>query len=185
MTFQANQVFDASAMKSVVKGLQDSALKGTGSVHREKLTTVENTLYGIEPHHQVDITFVHLSRCWRWEAELPETTRQLVVPVKPMPCDSCKDECFFHDSGRGTECWPVRMPVFVPPRFMGGYTLENTFTLMGRFSVPQANLLAALTQWIVEQNPDISDGFITNGERKPACDALTTRISLAHRGVMR
>ena len=109
MTFQANQVFDASAMKSVVKGLQDSALKGTGSVHREKLTTVENTLYGIEPHHQVDITFVHLSRCWRWEAELPETTRQLVVPVKPMPCDSCKDECFFHDSGRGTECWPVRM----------------------------------------------------------------------------
>ena len=78
-----------------------------------------------------------------------------------------------------------QLPVFVPPRFMGGYTLENTFTLMGRFSVPQANLLAALTQWIVEQNPDISDGFITNGERKPACDALTTRISLAHRGVMR
>mmetsp|Transcript_25822 Transcript_25822/g.56115 ORF Transcript_25822/g.56115 Transcript_25822/m.56115 type:complete len:464 (-) Transcript_25822:70-1461(-) len=126
-----NQVFPRHEFPKLVGRMQEAQKEGRGIVVRHNLETIENTYWGIPAGHNVTVTWVYLSRCTEWEKQLPKPVRELVVPRK-----NAADPSKLRTKG------PFKYFPHIPTRVLH-YTRE------------QANLLANLAGWVVEQNKDL------------------------------
>lgn len=126
--YRMNQVFDTKDFNSVVSQLQTGVSKGTGAVARVNLTTVANHHWGVPGGLEVDLTWVYLSRCLEWERRLSPELSQKVVPWDGV-----------NDTMKTIQGGPF-----------DGFPHYPTGRL--HYTPEQANLIAALGEWVVLAN---------------------------------
>ena len=129
----ANQVFDKAGFVPLVQALQAAMAAGGGVAVTTPQTTVANARWGIEAGHDVNVTWVYLSRLGQWEDRLPAELRAKVKPNVTDP-DS--------DYGNLVTGGPYAY-----------FPLLHTSEL--RYSVEKANLLADMTGWGVLNQADV------------------------------
>ncbi|GBG24211.1 Hypothetical Protein FCC1311_004292 [Hondaea fermentalgiana] len=126
-----NQVFPRFQLVALIDQMQQAQAKGRGIVVRQALRTIENTYWGIGAGHDVNVTWVYLSRALEWERRLPEETRKLVQPRKHV------DD-------------PTSL------RRHGPFTsFPHIPTSKLHYSAELANLLANLAGWVFQQNIEL------------------------------
>jgi hypothetical protein len=125
--YERDQIFATSEYSSVIKGLQAAQSSGTGIFYRAKLTTVENTWWGVKAGVEVDLTIMVLGRLPVWESRLSSEMRKLVVPDNSGDLsETISHGPFKHFPHYGTSGADI--------------------------NYEQANLLADMTGWSVLQN---------------------------------
>lgn len=127
-----NTVFPAQDFASLVSDLQDAQAAGFGAVATKPFTTVANTYWGIDAGFTVSVTWVYLSKAWRWEQGLP---------------DAMKQE-FRHDPANFKN--PLILPKDGNFRSFPHYPTSE----MLKLTVEQSSLLADLSGWVVLQHED-------------------------------
>ena len=111
-----------------VMQLQEGIRKGTGAVARVNLTTVANEHWGLPGGLEVDLTWVYLSRCLEWERRLRPEVKAKVVPKHGV-----------NDPMKRVQGGPF-----------DGFPHYPTGRL--HYTPEQANLVAALGEWVVLAN---------------------------------
>lgn len=125
--YERDQIFATSDYATVIKGLQAAQSTGTGIFYRTKLSTVENTWWGVKGGVEVDITFMVLGRLSVWESRLDAEMRKLVIP---------------DDAGDLSATIPHGPFKHFPHYGTNGADINYE----------QANLLADMTGWSILQN---------------------------------
>lgn len=126
-----NQVFSNDSFVRLAQMLQRGQANGTGAIATMQHTTIANEWWGVDAGIKVNITWVYLSRLPRWEAQLPEEIRSLILP-KQDPTDP--------------QSLPKSGPFKNFPHF-------DDFT-QSSLSVEQATLLRNMAGWTVFENAD-------------------------------
>jgi len=129
--YTRNQVFNESDFAIVINKLQDAQATGNGAVATTTLTTVENKFWGIPSGFQVTLCWIYIGRTFNWEAALPPELKKLVVPTGGDALD------------------PVKTMRHGPFQNFPHYKTRDL-----ELTHPQANLLAQLTTWVVEQHAE-------------------------------
>lgn len=171
--YRFNQVFDSSEFGEIMGRLQEGKMKGTGAVARKTLTVLPNAHWGIAGGHEVDVTFLHLTRCWKWEQQLPDGPLKSQLRPKGNFTTDLQDDGPFAG-------FPNNFPQSNLVNNFGGLS----HGLMDRYSNVQANALADLVSWIVVENAHAFEGlqrtkpkleyrdfFDEFGNRKPTAQA--------------
>jgi len=128
--YRMNQIFNNSDFIGVVQQLMVAARAGTGAVATTLLTTIDNPHWGISAGITVNITWIHLTRCFKWEEQLPPDMQKLIVPTKDP---------------NNTASLITSGPFYNFPHYPTGST---------ELSAEAVNLVASLTGWVVQQHPE-------------------------------
>lgn len=123
-----SQFFSSEDWVPLAQALQAAQQKGTGIVVTRQLRTVENAFFGVEAGQAVSMTFAYTGRTGLWEQQLSPEMQALVVPPQ----------------GADNYATLVQTGPFA--------SFPNYPTLGADLTPPQANLLADLSGWTVQQN---------------------------------
>ena len=124
-----NQIFNQTEFPRVVTALQDAQQRGNGAVGTFLLTTIQNDYFGIPAGLDLNVTIYHCGRVFNWEDQLPPVVKQHVVP---SPLNRNATELI-------TSGTFANFPL---------YSVVDQLTL----TAEQANLLASMTSWVVQEN---------------------------------
>jgi len=139
--YDQNHVFRTSEFEGLVEGYYAAHLRGSGLIHRQMYTTVENTFYGIRADQNFDITFFNSQRCDSWDKLLPTEIYDLLYVNRP-PKDT--PGCF---PGNASTMEFEHFPYFT--------------TQIPCYTKSEANALANLASWVVIDNKDIIEDIFS------------------------
>lgn len=132
-----NQFFSSDLYPSVVQNLQKAQEEGKGIFYKTKLTTIENTWWGVPAGIEVEVLFAILGRLSKWESSLPENMKSYFIPS-----ENADDLSVTVSSG--------------PFRHFPHYP-----TIGGTVDHQKANALADLTGWSILQNKELFNEFLS------------------------
>mmetsp|Transcript_24988 Transcript_24988/g.34765 ORF Transcript_24988/g.34765 Transcript_24988/m.34765 type:complete len:645 (-) Transcript_24988:46-1980(-) len=146
--YEENHVFASEQYPELVQKFQEAARKGDGIIAEMTTQVVENPTQGVRGNRTVDVIWVYLGRAFNWENKLPEWLRTQIAPeeknTKVLPGKNSSFPFFPH-----YPTWPLDM------------------------TPEQANLLADLSGWVVDNNKEVFLNFLSDNSSTLNSSATT------------